>query len=124
MLTGHVVVSVGLLGEVAAFLAIAVRASGSHDPAFAAAAYDLLAMFQLLFGIPLSFLALASGVTLGLGTKWGVLRHPWVAAKLVLLLSVLLMGALVLGPDGSLYGAASIGTGQLGLTIFQFSTIE
>ena len=98
VLTGHVVVSVGLLGEVAAFLAIAVRAAGSDDPAFAGAAYDLLAMCQLVFGIPLSFLALGSGLTLGLGTKWGVLRYPWVTIKLLLLLSVPLVGALVLGP--------------------------
>jgi hypothetical protein len=80
LLTTHIVVSVGLLGEVSAFLAIAARAAGSEDPAFAAA-YDLLAMFQLLFGIPLSFAALATGLTLGLTSKWGVLRYPWVRSS-------------------------------------------
>ena len=52
----------------------------------------------MLFGIPLSLTALASGLTLGLGGRWGVLRYPWVTIKLALLLSVLLVGALVLGP--------------------------
>jgi hypothetical protein len=98
VLTAHIVLSVGLLGEVCAFLAIAVRSSGSDDAAFAATGYDLLASLQLLFGIPLSFLALATGLTLGLGTKWGVLRYPWVTIKLALIISVILMGALVLGP--------------------------
>jgi hypothetical protein len=28
--------------------------------------------------------SLASGVVLGLGTKWGLIRYWWVAAKLVL----------------------------------------
>jgi antitoxin (DNA-binding transcriptional repressor) of toxin-antitoxin stability system len=44
VLTAHIVVSVGLLGEVSAFLAIAARAAGGDDPAFAATAYDLLAV--------------------------------------------------------------------------------
>ena len=69
-----------------------------RDAELAAASYDLLAMFTILFGIPLSLTALASGVLLGLASKWGVVRHGWVAIKLVLLLGVILVGALVLGP--------------------------
>ena len=49
-LAAHIVLSVGLLGEVSAFLAIAARAAGTRDASLAAAAYDLLAMFQILFG--------------------------------------------------------------------------
>ena len=102
MLTAHILISVGLFGEVIAFVAIAARAAraaGADDPALAAASYDLLAMFQLLFGIPLSFGALATGLTLGLGSKWGVLRYPWVTIKLALIVSVILMGAFLLGPS-------------------------
>ena len=98
-LAAHIVLSVGLLGEVSAFLAIAARAAGTRDASLAAAAYDLLAMFQILFGIPLSFLALLTGLRLGLGTKWGVLRYPWVTIKLLLPVSVILVGALLLGPS-------------------------
>jgi hypothetical protein len=32
-------------------------------------------------------------------TKWGVLRHRWVTAKLLLIVSVILVGALVIGPS-------------------------
>jgi hypothetical protein len=83
---------------VAAVLAVNVRAATATDPGFASASYELLQMFSLVFGIPLSFTALISGLALGLGSKWGVLRHAWVTAKLVLLMSVILVGALVVGP--------------------------
>ena len=79
-------------------LAINVRAATTGDADLAAASYDLLAMFTILFGLPLSLTALATGVLLGLASKWGVVRHGWVAIKLVLLLGVILVGALVLGP--------------------------
>ncbi len=99
MLTAHIVASVGLLGEVSGFLAVAVRAAASDDPAFTAAAYDLLAMFSLIFGIPLSFTTLGTGLLLGLGGKWGVFRYPWVTIKLGLIVTVILVGATVLGPS-------------------------
>ncbi len=98
VLTVHVAASVALLGDSAAFLAIAVRADGlPRDEA--RALYDTLATLSLLFGIPLSFVALGTGLTLGLGTRWGVLRYPWVIAKLGLLVSVMAVGGLVLGPS-------------------------
>jgi hypothetical protein len=56
-------------------------------------------MFSLVFGIPLSFGSLATGLVLGLGTSWGVLRHRWVTTKLLLIVSVILVGALVIGPS-------------------------
>lgn len=98
VLTVHIIASVGLLGDVAAVLAINVKAAATGDPALAAASYELLALFTVIFGIPLSLVSLVSGVTLGLGSKWGVLRYAWVTTKLGLLLSVIVVGALVLGP--------------------------
>ena len=98
VLTVHIIASVGLLGDCAAVLAINLRAATTGDPGLAAASYELLAMFGVVFGIPLSMTALASGLALGVGTKWGVLRHRWVTAKLLVLLSVILVGALVIGP--------------------------
>jgi uncharacterized membrane protein len=99
VLTVHIVASVGLLGDCAAIVALNVRAATTDDPALAASAYELLTMFPGLFGIPLSLASLISGLVLGLGSKWGVLRHRWVTAKLILILSVILVGALVLGPQ-------------------------
>jgi Predicted integral membrane protein (DUF2269) len=98
VLTVHIVASVGLLGDVAAVLAVNVRAATTADAALASSSYELLQMFSVLFGIPLSFIALITGVTLGLTSKWGVLRYAWVTTKLGLLLSVILVGAFVIGP--------------------------
>jgi hypothetical protein len=101
VLTVHIGASVALLGSTAAIAAIHVRAATTSDPGLAASAYELLGMFPTLFGIPLSLISLVSGVTLGLGSKWGVLRYRWVTVKLVLLLSVIVAGAVVLGPQTS-----------------------
>ncbi len=98
MLTLHIVAGVGLLGDVAVILAINIRAAATDDPQLAAAAYELLTLFPVLFGIPLSLTSLATGLVLGLGSKWGVLRYRWVTAKLLLNLSVILVGAFVIGP--------------------------
>jgi Predicted integral membrane protein (DUF2269) len=101
VLTVHIVASVGLLGDSAALLAVNVRAATTADPQLAASSYELLSMFSLVFGIPLSFTSLITGLVLGLGSKWGVLRHGWVATKLLVILSVILVGALVIGPATS-----------------------
>jgi len=99
VLTAHIIASVGLLGDCAGFLAVGVRAATTDDPALAASSYELLEMFSIVFGIPLSMIALATGIALGLGTKWGVLRHRWVTAKLLLVVSVILVGSFVIGPS-------------------------
>ena len=101
VLTVHIVASVALLGTCAAILALNVRAATASDPRLAASTYELLGMFPSLFGIPLSLASLVSGLALGLGSKWGVLRYPWVTAKLGLILSVIVAGAAVLGPQTS-----------------------
>jgi hypothetical protein len=98
VLTVHITASVGLLGTTAALVAINIRAATTSDPQLAASAYELLTMFAGLFGIPLSLTSLATGLLLGLSSKWGVLRYAWVTAKLCLNLSVIVVGALVLGP--------------------------
>lgn len=98
VLTVHIAVSVGLLGDSAGFLAVAIRHNNSNDPAFTDATRELLRMFALYFGIPLSFLALLTGLALGIGTRWGVLRYPWVITKLALIMSVIVVGATVLRP--------------------------
>jgi len=95
----HIACSVALLGDVACFLAVSVRAATTDDPALATASYELLEMFSLVFGIPLSFGALLSGLALTTVTKWGVRKHRWVLAKLVVIVSVIFVGALVLGPS-------------------------
>ena len=98
VLFAHIMISVGLLGDSAGFLAVSIRAAGTSDPAAALELVGVLNMFSGVFGIPLSFGALLTGLTLGLGSKWGVFRYPWVTAKLLLIVSVMMVGGLVIGP--------------------------
>jgi hypothetical protein len=98
LLTAHIVFAVGLLGDSAGYLAVAIRTSTLDDPALVHDSVETLNMFSLVFGIPLSFAALLTGVALGLGTRWGVFRYPWTVAKLVLIVTVLLVGAFVISP--------------------------
>lgn len=84
MLTAHVTSSVGLLGAVAGFLVLAIAGLTSQDAQIVHAAYpamDLIARFVI---VPLAFAALLIGLVQSLGTKWGLFRHYWVLAKLVL----------------------------------------
>jgi hypothetical protein len=98
LLTAHIMMSVGLLGDSAGFVAVAIRAARAEDPSVALDSVRVLNMFSLAFGIPLSFGALVIGLALGLGTKWGIFRYPWVTAKLLLIVSVMLVGTFVIGP--------------------------
>jgi hypothetical protein len=98
LLTAHIVVSVGLLGDSAGYLAVAIRTSTLDHPALVHDAAKVLNLFGLAFGIPLSFAALFTGVGLGLGSRWGVFRHPWVVIKLALVISVMAVGGTVIGP--------------------------
>jgi uncharacterized membrane protein SirB2 len=130
VLTAHIVVSVGLLGDSAGFLAVAIQAATTSDPAVAEGSRQTLETFSVVFGIPLSVLSILTGVTLGLGTKWGVFRYPWVTIKLALVVSVMLVGALVIGQntgrddrDGLLIAAAAYDVVALctatGLSVFK-----
>src|SRR5215510_96811 len=98
LLTAHIMISVGLLGDSAGFLAVAIRAARAGQEAAMVEMVRVLKMFAWTFGVPLSFGALLSGLTLGLGTRWGVFRYPWVTTKLLLIVPVILVGALIIGP--------------------------
>src|SRR6266498_3851029 len=83
-LTAHVTSSVGLLGSIAAFLALAIAGLASQDAQIIRAAYpamDLIARFVI---VPLAFASLLTGLIQSLGTTWGLFRHYWVLAKLLL----------------------------------------
>ena len=98
MLTVHIVVSVGLLGDSAGFLAVAIRRAMSDDPAFVESSPRAARHVRPVLRHPTQLPALITGIALGLGTPWGVFRYPWVIAKLVLIVTVILVGAIVLRP--------------------------
>lgn len=91
--TAHVIFTVGWLGTVAAFLALAIVGLTSQDTQMVRAVYlamDLIARFVI---VPLSILPLLlTGPLLSLGTPWGLFRHYWIVVKLVInILSTLIL---------------------------------
>jgi hypothetical protein len=85
----HVACSVGWLGVLVACLTLRLTAQG-------AAATTLTGVFFL----PATLLVLLTGVVLGLGTRWGLVKFYWVLTKLVIALVLLAVANLVV-PDGA-----------------------
>lgn len=93
-LATHVACSVGLLGAVGTFLALAVVGIVAVDLLRIRAAYLAMDWIARFIVVPLAFSALLGGIVQSLGTPWGLFRHYWVLVKFVLLLfatAVLLM---------------------------------
>ena len=83
-LTAHVGSSVGWLGAVLAFLALAVAGVTADDARTVRATYvamDLMGWYVL---VPMSLASLLTGLIQSLATSWGVLRHYWVVVKLLI----------------------------------------
>jgi uncharacterized membrane protein len=106
ILTLHIIVSVGLIGDSAGYLAVAIHGANITDPLIAKASYQILQMLAFVFGIPLSFAALLTGLWLTFVTKWKLFRYPWITTKFLLIISVIMVGGLVLknGMDAMLNG--------------------
>ena len=85
-LTLHVTSSVGLLGSIAAFLALAIVAITTADDGALRAAYFAMNIIARFVIVPLAFAALLTGLIQSLGTVWGLFQHYWVLFKLVITL--------------------------------------
>lgn len=83
-LTAHVSSSVGWLGAVLVYLALATASLTSHDAEAAHAGYLLLYRVAYSVIVPLSLAALVSGLVQSLATEWGVFRYYWVLVKFLL----------------------------------------
>jgi hypothetical protein len=82
-LTVHIIVSVGWVGAVAAFLALSIGALAG-DATVSRGAYLAMNVVGRCVLLPLSVGALLSGVVQSLATKWRLFKHYWVLVKLVL----------------------------------------
>lgn len=84
VLTMHVVASLGWLGAVATFLALAVIGLTSGDEQLVRASYLVMGALAWWVILPLCLASLTTGVVQSLGTPWGLFRHYWVVMKLVI----------------------------------------
>ncbi len=83
-LTAHITSSVGWLGAVAVSLALAVAGLTSQDVQMVRAAYLTLELIGWFVLVPFSLASLLTGLVMSLGTTWGLFRHYWVLAKLLI----------------------------------------
>lgn len=93
-LAAHVVCSVGWLGMVLAFIAMAVMGIVSADEMAVRGTYRVMGQVAWWALVPLAVASLVTGVLQSLGTTWGLFRHYWVVFELGL--TVVATGVLVL----------------------------
>ncbi len=101
-LTAHVTSSVGWLGAVAGFLALAVAGLTSQDPERVRAAYLAMELTGWCVIVPLSFASPLTGLVQSLGTSWGLFRHYWVLIKFLITIPATLLLLVHMQPVGHL----------------------
>jgi hypothetical protein len=109
-LTMHVSASLGWLGALAVFFAHALAGLLSRDDQVVRAMALAMAFTAWFVILPLSLASLASGLVQALGTAWGLLRHYWIAFKLLLTAVATTVLLLKLAPIGDLADAAAQAT--------------
>ena len=84
VLTAHITSSVGWLGAVVAYLALAVAALTIQDPQTVRAAWIAMELTGWFVIVPLALATVLIGLVNALGTPWGLFRHYWVLFKFLL----------------------------------------
>jgi hypothetical protein len=106
-LTAHVILSVGWLGAVAAFLALAIAGLTSKDAQMVRAAYLAMELTGWFVIVPLSFASPLTGLVQSLGTTWGLFRHYWVLLKFLITIPCTIILLLHMQPTSRLAGVAA-----------------
>lgn len=106
-LTLHVTTSVGWLGAVVLFLAMAVVSLTSQDPGTVRGAYLVMEPAAWFVLVPLAFGSLLTGIVQSLGTSWGLFRHYWVLFKLLINVFAAMVLLMYMGTFRFMAGVAS-----------------
>jgi hypothetical protein len=93
----HVVAGIGWMGVDIALLVLLITARTTNDAALAVSGFNAIGMIVPIAVPPLSLSILVTGIILGLGTRWGLVRYWWVLVKLLLslIMTVLVFVSLV-----------------------------
>jgi hypothetical protein len=94
----HLACSLGWLGADVVVGVLAVTGFTSGDPFRVAAAYTALDTFAVPVLLVVGLGSLATGLLLGLASRWGVVRTRWVLVKLVLNLVLVTLVPVLLWP--------------------------
>ena len=113
--TAHVTTSVGWLGAVIVFLALAVVALTNADERTVRGAYLVMAPAAWFVLVPLAHASFVSGVVLSLGTTWGLFRHYWILGKLGITAFATVILMIYMGTFRQMAGVAADPVVALGL---------
>lgn len=83
-LTAHVTATVGWLGAIVGFLALAIAALTTQDVELVRGSYLAIELTGWYVLLPLCIASLLTGLIMSLGTPWGLFRHYWVLVKFVI----------------------------------------
>ena len=115
VLTAHVTCSVGWLGAVAAFLALALVGVMSEDAETVRGAYLVMEPAAWFVLVPFAFASLLTGLVQALGTTWGLFRHYWVLFKLVINVVATVVLLTYMESLGFMAGVAADPSAELGI---------
>jgi len=107
--TAHIISSVGWLGAVGVFLALAVAGFTSHAADRVQASAFAMELTTWWVIVPSAGAALLSGVLVSIGGPWGLFGQRWVVAKLVITVLATALLLVHTRPIGALAMAARIG---------------
>ena len=106
-LTLHIVASVGWIGIIAGFLALAIAGIVSSDANLVAASYLAMNFSYRAVVIPLGLASILTGLLSSFVTDWGLFRHYWVVVKLLLTTPAVILMLVHIRPVGRAAHAAA-----------------
>ena len=106
VLTTHITFSVGWLGAVAVFLALAITGLNSQNTELVRACLLAMKISTWFIIVPFCLTAFATGIIQAAWTKWDLLRYYWIVVKLFLTLASTILLLLHLQPISDLANAA------------------
>jgi hypothetical protein len=109
-LTLHIVTSVGWVGAVAAFLALALAGLTSSNEQLVRASYIAMDLTYRSVVVPLGLASLMTGIVSSLGTEWGLVRHYWVLVKLLITIPAVFLMLVHVRPVKQMAQAAATDT--------------
>jgi hypothetical protein len=119
-LTAHVVASVGWLGAVAVFLALAVVGLTGQGAQMQRADYLVMKPIGWFVIVPLCLASVLTGLVSSLGTPLGLLRHYWILVKTLMTIPATIVMFVHMRPISVATDIAAVRTlssGDLGLQI-------
>jgi len=115
-LTAHVTSSVGWLGAVGSFLALAVAGLTTQNAEIVRATYIAMELTGWYVIVPFCLAAMVTGLVMSLGTPWGLFRYYWVLVKFLItvIAALILFGfTQTLGSLGDMAADATLSMNQL-----------